>query len=105
MNLSKDHVFLVVGGPDEYCTSALTSLMKTSAGDSGTTRDKMKAAPMACDAEIRALLKDMVVQCLLTTRSIGLTSLSALLRPQKVTLIVLACELGHTPPVTRPRQQ
>ena len=51
---------------------------------------------MACDAAIRVLLKDMMIWCLLFTRSIGLISLSALLNPYTLILISLACELGHT---------
>ena len=54
---------------------------------------------MACDAAMRVLVKDMVMTTLLMTRSIGLTSLSAFLPLQKVTLTSLACELGHTSPV------
>ena len=36
--------------------------MDPSVGDSGITRDKIKAAPMACDAAIRALLEDMLIK-------------------------------------------
>ena len=54
------------------------------------------AAPMACDAAIRALLTDMMIKCLLMSRSIGMTSLSAFLLLQNVTLASLACDLAHT---------
>ena len=54
---------------------------------------------------MRVLVKDMVRKFLLMTRSIGLTSLSALLPLQKVTLVSLACELGHTSPVPTPCDQ
>ena len=104
-NLLQDHISLVVGGPGEYCTSTLASLIKTSVGTSGTTRDKIMAAPMACDAAIRALLKDMVIKCLLTTRLIGLTALFALLHLQMVTLVSQACELAHTSSATKLCQQ
>ena len=95
-NLLQDHISLVVGGPGEYCTSTLASLIKISVGTSGTTRDKIMAAPMACDAAIRALLIDMMIKCLLMSRSIGITSLSAFLLLQNVTLASLACDLAHT---------
>ena len=78
MTLLKHHVVHVRGGIEESCTSAKTSLIKTSAGGLGTTIDKIKAAPMACDAAMSVLLKDMMIWRLLFTRSFGLISLSAL---------------------------
>ena len=60
---------------------------------------------MACDAAMRILVKDMVMKCLLMTPLIGLTSLSAFFILQKVTMVSLACELGHTPLLATPVQR
>ena len=53
----------VLGMPDKFCISSCTSLTMTSAGMSGTTRVNNTAAPTACDAAIRVLVRDMVMKC------------------------------------------